>query len=251
MAIRALTGRAVGILLAAGLSLPRALPSQTTGDGFLFRRPTGTFAIRAGYDRAGAGSDVFSDVTEQLTLGRGAFSSVIGAVDFGAMLTDRLDLTLGGSFSGSRTRSEFRDWVDQDGLPIEQTTTFERVPVTVGLKVFLGSRGRSLGSLAWVPAKCAPYIGAGGGAMWYRFRQRGDFVDFQTLDIFRADISSSGWTATAHGFAGVEVAVGPRFLLVGEGRYTWARATMGEAFDGFERIDLSGLSVTAGIAFRM
>jgi hypothetical protein len=251
MSIKAATGLAGAAALAGALAIAQPAFAQGTGDGFLFRRPSATFAIRGGYDRAVAGSDVFSFVTERLTLGRGAFSSLTVATDLSARLSDHADLVFGASYSGSRSRSEFRDWVDQDNLPIEQTTSFDRFPLTVSLKYFPAQRGRSLGSLAWVPARYAPYVGLGAGAMWYRFRQEGDFVDFETLDVFRDKFDSSGWTMAAHGLAGVEVALGPRFFLVGEGRYTWARSTLRQGWVGFDRIDLSGFSVTAGIAFRM
>ena len=245
------SGSARWALLAAGLSFAGPALAQDTGDGFLFRRPTGTLTIRGGYDRAGAGSDVFSFVTERLTLGRGDFSSLTLAADLSAQLSDRFDIVFGMTYSGTSARSEYRHWVDQDYLPIEQTTSFARMPFTVGLRAYLTGRGRSIGSLAWVPARYAPYVSAGAGAMWYKFRQDGDFVDFETLDVFADDFNSSGWTVTAFGSAGVEVALSPRLCLVGEGRYTWARANMRESFVGFERIDLSGLSATAGIAFRM
>ena len=251
MSIKVVTGRGGVALLACALALAQPAPAQGTGDGFLFRRPSATFAIRAGYDRALAGSDVFSFVTERLTLGRGAFSSLTVAADLAARLTDHVELVFGVSYSGSNPRSKYHDWVDQDTLPIEQTTTFARIPLTVSLKFFPAQRGRSIGNLAWVPARYAPYVGFGAGAMWYRFRQEGDFVDFETLDVFRDKFDSSGWTMTAHGLAGVEVALGPRFFLIGEGRYTWARSTMRQAWVDFDRIDLSGFSVTAGIAFRM
>lgn len=251
MSIKVVTGRAGMALLAGALALAEPALAQGTGDGFLFRRPSATLAIRGGYDRALAGSDVFSFVTERLTLGRGAFSSLTVATDLSARLNDHADLVIGGSYSGSRARSEFRDWVDQNNLPIEQTTSFDRLPLTVSLKYFPAQRGRSLGHLAWVPARYAPYVGLGAGAMWYRFRQEGDFVDFETLDVFGDRFDSSGWTVTVHGLAGVEVALGPRFFLSGEGRYTWAQSTMRRAWVDFDRIDLSGFSVTAGIAFRM
>ena len=61
---------------------------------------------------------------------------------------------------------------------------------------------------------------------------------------------SSGWTVAAHAFAGVDISLGPRFFLTGEGRYTWARAPLGRDFSGFGRLDLSGLSVTAGVGIR-
>ena len=74
-------------------------------------------------------------------------------------------------FSQSTTPSEFRDYVDNNRQPIQQTTEFRRLPLTGSLKAYLSKTGRSIGHFAWIPSRYAPYVGGGGGAMWYRFRQ--------------------------------------------------------------------------------
>lgn len=242
----ALTG-AFAVALAA--LAPRAT-AQSAGSGFLFAPPSGSFTLRAGYAHAAAGSDVFSFTTNQLTVNRGDFSGFTVAGDFGFRVASRVDLVLGSSYAGTNTRSEFRNFVDQNDLPIEQTTTFQRVPVTASVKLYLAPRGRSVGHFAWIPARLTPWVGGGGGAEWYRFRQRGDFVDFGTNAVFPDVFSSSGWTPEAHAMAGVDLSLSPRFAVTGEGRYTWARANMSQDFAGFDKIDLSGFAVTAGIAVR-
>lgn len=236
-----------------GVLLSMAAPAARAqgGDGFLFRRPPSTLGLRFGFDQALAQSDLFSSfVTKEFTLRRRDFGSLTFGTDLAARLSDRVDLVLGAAYAGRSNRSEYRDWLDQNDLPIEQRTTFERVPVTVGLRAYLQPRGRSVGQLAWIPASRAFYVGAGMGAMWYRFRQTGDFVDTVSLDIFRDRLNSSGWTFTAYGLAGMEVSLGTRFFLTGEARYAWARATLRDAYVGFDRIDLSGLALTAGIGIR-
>jgi hypothetical protein len=210
----------------------------------------GSFALRAGFEQASAESDIFSFMTDELTLGRSDFAGVSFAGDLAFRIRPQLDLVLGGSYSGSSARSEFRDFVDNNDLPIEQTTSLKRVPLTASAKLYLTSRGRSIGRFAWIPTKFAPFVGVGGGAMWYRFRQRGDFIDMDTFDVFPDEFRSSGWTPTANGFAGLEVSLGPRFGLTGEGRYTWAKAPLSEDFSGFDRIDLSGYNASLGLYVR-
>ncbi len=239
------------LLLAAAVVVAPPLQAQGSGDGFLFKQPTVSLGVRGGFDHAAAGSDIFSFVTDQLTLKRGDFSSATVGTDFGIRLSARFDLVLGVAYSGSRTRSEFRRWVDQNNFPITQATYFRRVPVTASLKAYLMPRGRSIGQFAWLPVRYAPYVGVGAGQMWYRFRQAGDFVDFQTLNVFADAFNASGWTWTAHAFAGVEVSLSPRFVMRGEGRYTWARGPLGTDFVGFHNIDLSGFAMTAGVAARL
>lgn len=253
--------RALGVLALTGLVLvaPSPARAQTAGDGFLFKEPNGSFGVRGGYSRAAAGSDIFSDAIRHLTLGKSDFSGFSVGADLSVRLTRDLDLVVGGDYTGSSANSEFREFVEvinegtseEDSLAIAQATSFRRVPLSVGLKWYLLPRGRSVSSFAWIPNRYAPYLGAGVGAMWYRFRQKGDFVDFETSDIFTEEFASSGWAPMAHGLAGLDYSLGPWFALSLEARYAWARAELDDqAFEGFDKIDLSGPSGTIGFKFR-
>jgi len=249
-----MTPRRHAALLLAAIAAPavvRPSHAQYAGDGFLFRAPAATLGVRGGFNRARAGSDVFSFVTDQLTLSRADFSSVTVGADLAIRVGPRTDVVLDVAYAGAQRRSEFRDWVDQQNLPIEQTTSFRRVPVTVSVKRYFTPDGRSIGRFAWVPARRAAYVGIGAGWMWYRFRQVGDFIDFQTLNVFPDEFESSSWTPVIHAIAGVDVALSPSFVLTGQGRFTWAKGSLGRDYVGFNRIDLSGLSVTAGLAVRL
>ena len=235
----------VALILAAGPA-----SAQSRGDGFLFNAPAGTFTIRCGYDRARAGSDIFSFVTDELTLNHGDFSAVTLAADIGVRISPRLQAVFGVGSSRTSTPSEFRNWVDNNNQPIQQTTDFVRVPLTASLKLYLAGPGRSIGRFAWVPARYAPYVGVGGGVMWYRFTQSGDFIDFSTTNVFTDSFESSGFTPTGQGFVGTEATLTPRFAVTGELRYQWAKAALGRDFPGFSPIDLSGVSATAGVMIR-
>jgi opacity protein-like surface antigen len=242
--------RYVHALMFALLLAPAALAAQSMGDGFFFREPTTLWSVRAGYGLANAESDIFSFTSRQLTVDKGDFSGVNIGSDLDFRLTSRLALGLGIWYEGRSAPSEYRDFVDQDDLPIEQTTKFQRMPVTLGLKFYLMPRGRSIGSFAWIPAKFTPYVGAGGGAMWYSFRQDGDFIDQPSLDVFHDTFKSSGWTPEAHAMAGVDISLTSRLVFTGEGRYTYAKANMDDDFVDFDKIDLSGFAITAGLAVR-
>jgi hypothetical protein len=222
-----------------------------SGDGFLFAEPHVSITARGGFDRASAGSDLFTFAQQELTLSRGDFSGATGGLDVAARLTRRLDLVFGAGVSGSSRGSEFRRYLDQNNAPITQTTSFVRVPLTASLKLWVTPTGRSIGRLAWVPARAALYVGGGGGAMWYRFRQSGDFVDATTKDIFTDDFAARGWAPTAHAFGGLDYSLSPRVALTGEVRYQWARGAAGKDFAGFDDIDLSGTAATLGFTFRL
>lgn len=245
--------RYAALLVAATAVVAVAPPShaQTAGDGFLFRHPVGSFGIRGGFDRAFAGSDIFSFVTKQLTLNRSDFSSVTFGSNVAVRVSDATDLVIDVSLANVSHLSEFRDWIDNNNNPIQQTTALFRMPVTLGVRHYLTTRGRSIGRFAFIPAPRTFYIGGGAGMMRYTFRQYGDFIDFQTLNVFPDAFRTSGWTPTLHALVGMDIGLGHALLVTTEARYTWARGPMGDDYVGFHAIDLSGISASAGLALRL
>lgn len=238
------------ILFAAAIGLPGQASAQVQGHGFLFGEPDVNLSLRVGYAQPSARSDLFSFTTNQLTLGRGDFGGPSIDADLGWRVAGRTDLTVSASYSGASRRSEFRHFIDNNNQPIQQTTRFQRVPLTVGLKQYLTPRGRTIGQYAWIPQRLTPYIGAAIGTEWYRFRQDGDFVDFADSTIYSAVNETSGWGGTAHGDAGLEYTLTPAVALSGQLTYSLAKAKVGGDYSNFSNIDLSGFSTTLGVAFR-
>lgn len=225
-------------------------PQQGRRD-FLFRVPRVSLQLKTGYNVARAGGDVFDFTRENLTVEKSDFGAFAIGGDIAIRMTPRLDFVLGFQYAGTSVRSEFRDWVDQDDLPIEQRTRFQQVPLTAGLRYYLTSRGRQVGRFVWIPERVVPYIGASAGTVYYNFEQEGDWVDFNDLAIFYDVLESSGWTPIGQAYAGVEFGLAPWLALVTEGRASYADGDPGSDFIGFEGIDLSGLQLTVGLSFRM
>lgn len=224
---------------------------QDSGSGFLFQQPMGSFTVRGGYAHATAGGDLFSFVTNTLTLNKGDFSGPTLGADLALRVAPQLDVVFGTSYSGTSTASNYRHLVDQNNAEIRQVTDMKRVPLMVSLRGYLTSQGRSVGRFAWVPSRFAPYVGVGAGAMWYAFNQHGDFVDYQNNNsVFTSDLTSSRWTPAAQAMAGIDVTLTPRMALTGETKYIYAKGTLDQSFTGFKSIDLSGLSTTIGLTFR-
>jgi hypothetical protein len=239
---------AFGAALLAGVVLAEGATAQ--GTDFLFKRPTVSVGVRLGYAFPRAGSEIFDFTREQLTVDKRDFNGLSAAGEVALRMTDRLDAALNLGVEWSNTRSEFRDFVDVNDLSIEQDTRFTRVPLTLGVKAYLLERGRRISQLAWIPKKWAPYVGAGAGIVWYRFEQIGDFVDFDTLEIFFDEFDSRGISPVAYLAGGLDFSLGPRWLVNGEARYSWASAEMGRDFVGFDNIDLTGFKVMLGFSVR-
>ena len=220
-------------------------PSPTAD--FMFGRPKATLGVRGSFTMLTGGSDIFDFIREQLTIDKGSLNGPSFALDVGIALNDRMDVVTGLDFSKGQTFSEYRAYVDNNLLPIEQTTSLKQTSLTGSVRVALTPRGRGISRLAWVPASIVPYAGAGGGVMWYTFEQFGDFVDYADLSVFGDTFNSSGATPTAHAFGGVDLQMYRRLFLAVEARYVWAAGELDTDFVGFDPIDLSGFRFAAGI----
>lgn len=215
---------------------------------FLFGRPRGSIGLRSGWMFARAGSDLFAFVQDRLTINRKDFNAPELAVDLGIAVAPRAEALFGFDFSRSSTASEYRAFVDNNRLPVTQDTRLQEINLSGSVKFALVPRGREVSAHAWIPRTMTPYVGAGGGALWYEFRQEGDFVDFTNLRIFSDTFRSRGWTPSAHMFGGVDVKLWRRLYFTGEARYLWSHAKLGRDFSGFQPIDLAGFKMTAGIS---
>lgn len=229
-----------------------AAPVQAQRADFLFGRPNVTLSLGTGWAMPAEGSDLFSETRNLLTVSPGDFGSYLVLLELAGRVTEQFDAVLGLEYAGSTVRSEMREWVTQDDQPIRQATDFKRTRLMGGVKYYVLPRGRRISEFAWVPNRWSPYIGGGVGYTWYDFRQYGDFVDFQTEDIFETRLRSEGGGITQHVMAGADLSITARFLVRGEYRYIWGSAPVDQqVFDGFDDIDLSGSRITVGIAIRM
>jgi opacity protein-like surface antigen len=231
------------------LGVPAAAAAQDPSADFLFGRPRGSLGARGGWQMAAASSDIYDFFSEELTIEKDDFDSFVFGMDGSFAVASRVDVVAGFEFSQASVSSEYRDFVDENDLPILQETRLTIVPVTLSVKLYLTPRGREVSRYAYVPAKVRPYVGGGGGFVWYELEQAGDFIDFVDLTIFTSAFHASGWGFASQAFGGVEVSLTPRWFLSVEGRYLWSDADLEGDFLDFEPIDLSGARIGAGIGF--
>jgi opacity protein-like surface antigen len=226
-----------------------AARAQEPSADFLFGRPRASLVARGGWQMAAASSDIYDFFSERLTIEDSDFDSFVFGLDFGFALASRIDVVAGFEVTHADMTSEYRDFVDENDLPIVQGTQLTILPFTVSAKAYLTPRGREVSRYAFVPAKVRPYAGGGIGFVWYELEQVGDFIDFVDLSIFTSAFHSSGFGFATQVFGGVEVSLTPRWFLTGEARYLWSDADLEGDFVGFEPIDLSGARISGGIGF--
>jgi hypothetical protein len=122
-------------------------------------------------------------------------------------------------------------------------------------------------SLKFLPfgrrAKIIPYVGGGASMVFYGARMFGDMVDFSDpyiytdpdlgdVDIYPVVPVNSRDRGTAfgwHAFGGIQVPIGYRATIEAEARYRAAKGPLGGLFQGFDNLELGGLSLSAGISY--
>ena len=93
--------------------------------------------------------------------------------------------------------------------------------------------------------------------VWYGFEQFGDFVDYETFEIFYEDFRSRERAPTVQLFTGMDINISTRVMLTGEVRYGFAKGpfevhdTGYSDFIGFPKLDLSGLKLSLGVGLRI
>ncbi len=185
-------------------------------------------------------SELWSDNLEVFSIERQDFDAfavgVEGAIDAGEFL----DVTLGVETSSRSVRSNYRDFVRDDDTEIRQELRLRITPVTGGLRLFPTGRY----------SRVRPFVAAGVGVYVYEYLEDGEFIDFDTFDVFVDTFVDRG--AAFGGFVGggLWFTITESVSVFGEYRRHWARGSHGRDFEGFGRFDLGGNQASIGFDFR-
>lgn len=197
-------------------------------------------ALRLGTFSPRIDSGLWDDNLETFTIERDDFDAFVGGVEVAVELSEYADLALGVETSSRTVFSMYRDFVRDDGTEIVQDLTWRTTPVTAGVRVLPLGRFRRL----------VPYVTGGGGLYLYQYREEGEFIDFDTLDIFGDVFIDRGLAFGGYLGAGAEVGVSELVFVFGEFRRHWVQGTHGDDFEGFGGFDLTSNQLTFGASLR-
>ncbi len=238
----------VGLTVAVAPALAQPYPAPPPpGPGPYYHRTGagdkfGEFRIWVGGFQPQAHGDFWDNNFANFTGSRNDLRDVIVGGDF-IYHFDRLNaIMFSASYYSGSTNQAFRNFLDENNLPIRHNTDFDIGSGSVAYLLFP----------AGTHSPVIPYLGGGVGFYAWRLHDAGDFIDFSNNDtIFGAADNDSG---TAFGYffvAGLEVPVTRYMALLVDGRYTVAHDTLGRDFSGFGRLDLSGGQLVGGLAFHL
>jgi hypothetical protein len=184
-------------------------------------------------------SEYWNDTFDVFTGSPSSFEDVVFGFDYLWRTSNQSGLLFGTSFYSGATTQAYLDWVDSDGNDVNHTTTLDLTDLTAAYVWRFGAHG------------ARPYIGGGGGLLWWGLREEGYFIDFADPDlpIVFASYDAGGTTWELFALAGLDVPLGYRWSFFIEGRYRWAEAELDDDFSGFGTIDLSGLQLVGGFSW--
>jgi len=168
------------------------------------------------------------------------FQDLVFGADYLWPTSRNSGLLFGGSYYEGKSTLFYRDWVDADGQDIGHTTSLRLWDLTAAYVVRFGGKN------------IRPYVGGGGGLLWWQFREDGYFIDFsdeENLPIFYGSYLADGLTWELLALAGIDFRLSHSWSFFFEGRYRWSDDEMNKDFAGFGTIDLSGAQLVGGFSY--
>lgn len=237
----------LGMVLLVLLIPTIAVANQVRYRGYL----DNSIGIKIGYFMPHGKSDLWDYNAELLTMSVEDFNSTSVGIEFNFSLNNYFDISFGADFYRRSVPTEYRDWIDEEGYPIEQTISLRIVPLTFTAKFLPLGRWRVPGPRARRTQNIViPYVGGGLGLYFWQYQEVGDYIDFSDLTIYTTLFSSKGTDMGFHLLGGVEIPIGANWSVMAEVRYNIIQGPLSADFVGFEDFDIGGITTSGGFLFR-
>jgi opacity protein-like surface antigen len=169
------------------------------------------------------------------------FDSTTFGGDFAVSVGSFIEVGVGLNYSHSTVPSVNEDFVDEDGTEIFMEMKQKIVPLALTAKLFPLTRD----------ANFQPYLGGGVQFNRWQYTEVGEFLDYDTGEIFRDSFTDDGVETGPVFLAGVRFPVGDNLLLGGEWRYATAKADLDPSLGFYgSTLDLGGHSWLFTIAYK-
>jgi hypothetical protein len=203
----------------------------------------GAFRLHLGAFRPDGDSDYWNNKEQEFTGDIGDFENISFGGDYLLSLNRHLGLLFSGNYYQGDNTQSYRGFVDNRGDEIRHDTKLEIASLTAGVQI----------SLTGPDAPIIPYVGAGGGFYSYSLEEKGDFIDFHSAhhDVFFSNPQTDGVAFGHYWLVGLEAPITPNLSLFGEGRWTRAKDELGDDFENFGDLDLSGREIVAGVSWNL
>jgi hypothetical protein len=225
-------------------------------------------SFRLGYFIPRANSDLWQIEFENMTLTKTNYQRATLGFSYEHFLSREISLVVGFESYSSLQLGYYRDYVGfsfaegdfafpadyQGGFDISHQFGVWITPIQASLKLTPLGRKSSF----------IPYFGGGVSLVIWTVKLQGDMVDFSDpyvyddpdfgeVDVYPIIITDARQETQLalgfQGFAGVLVPLARRLALEAEFKYNYGKGNLKDAFEGFEKFDLSGYQISVGINY--
>jgi hypothetical protein len=232
----------VGALAASVLAIAPLDAQSPEPAGWLDRV---SLAARYGSFQPAGRSEVFSLIDRALAPGSRALRPRLVGGELHVRVSGPWGLVFGAETGSSTVASISRVQPTSGAGDVRQQTSLDLTAVET-----LGAEWRAFrwrGSSPEATDRLRVVLGAGAGVASYRLRQWGEFVDADRRVAYADDFGSTGRGTLGYASAGVEVPLRAWLALQGDVRRQVGSAPMSADFASFDRLDLGGTRVGAGL----
>jgi hypothetical protein len=250
------------ILLAVAIVL---IPSLAYSDILTFR--LGYFSPQALNNLGSHPDSLWAIELSQMSMAKSDYRGALFGFGYEHFLSPKLSVTASVDFYNKQNGGYYLDYVsnlynevdrafpyaDYYGDDILHTFHVSMTPIQFSLKFYPLGRKSSF----------VPYFGGGGGPYFIRAEIYGYMIDFSDVTtypdpdlgdvpvygIYYVDAHETKVVLGGHVFAGFMIPIGYRLTLEVEARYHFASASFDSGFIGYDKFNMSGLSLSLGINY--
>ena len=190
-------------------------------------------------------SGLFGDNEVDFGITDGDFNGGRFGVEVDYALLPKLDISIGFGNASAETRASYLDFTYDDGGEIEHAASVSTTELT------LGARFRLLRS----PAPFRPYLVAGVSGIFYRYLEDGEFINFETFDIYydayeERSFLPGFFAGVGADFRVIQLPDGRQVDLFGEFRYARSQGEHADDFGGFGDLTVGRSGGLFGVRIR-
>lgn len=196
-----------------------------------------SFNLKVGAFYPDMESDLWATNLENLAFDKDDMMGIYWGAELEMEMGRYFCLALEGGYYSQDLFSVYRDYEHEDGSPIDQDISLRIASLEADFKLYpLGYRNLF-----------NPYIGAGVGLYAWKYIQGGEFIDFENGTIYDGEAYTRTVTPGFNAKAGFVYRFQRSMGISFEARYTYLKGELSSLFEGFDRLDLNGVTLTIGL----
>jgi hypothetical protein len=186
-----------------------------------------------------ANSDLWESNLDNLAFEKKDMQGQYYGLEYEQFMNPNFTVFIEGGHYTKEHYSFYRDYEYDDGSPIYQNLALQISSLELGFKFYpMSNRTR-----------IAPFFGAAAGVYYWQYEQWGDFIDVVEGTVSEAEyVEASEYSFGFSGKAGILFRPTRNLGFSVEARYQFLKGDLEPFFEGFEKFDMNGFTLTAGFS---